>query len=138
MVVGAAHHDTAQHGVEVLVAVADEVGVMPGPAVDPRPAVPGVGGQQLLQQRRAQLGHRGADRQLHRGQARTRGAQRGGRERGQPLYLGGELRRDLRVEPPFSSPVAAGGAVAAGFGGRASQISSLTATICSLTSAKRW
>ena len=45
VVVGAAHHDTAQHGVEVLVAVTDELRVMPGPAVDPRPAVPGVGGQ---------------------------------------------------------------------------------------------
>lgn len=60
------------------------------------------------------------------------------RERNQPLYLGGELRRDLVAEPPFLCPVVpAGGAVAAGFGGRASQIASLTATICSLTCAKR-
>ena len=66
------------------------------------------------------------------------GAQRVGGQRGQPLYLGRERRGDLVAEPPFSSPVAAGGAVAAGFGGRASQISSFTATICSLTSAKRW
>ncbi len=82
----------------------------------------------------AQLGHRGADRQLHRAQGRA-GPQRGGSQRSEPVYLSGELRRDLRAEPPFSSPVgAAGGAVAAGLGGRASQISSLTATICSLTS----
>ena len=66
VIVGAAHGDPAQHGVDVLVAVADELGEMPGAAVDPRPAVPGVGGQQLLQQLGAQLGHRGADRQLHR------------------------------------------------------------------------
>ena len=65
------------------------------------------------------------------------GALRVGRQRGQPLYLGRERRGDLVAEPPFSSPVAAGGAVATGFGGRASQISSLTTTICSVTSAKR-
>ncbi|VBA45418.1 hypothetical protein LAUMK13_05462 [Mycobacterium innocens] len=136
MVVGASQRDPAQHGVEVLVAVADEHRVMSLPAVDPRPAVPGVGGQQLLQQRGAKLGHRGADRQLHRGQARAR-AQCVGGDRGQPVYLGGDLRRDLLAEPLFSSPVAAGGAEAAGFGGRASQIASLTSTICSLTAAKR-
>lgn len=69
---------------------------------------------------------------------RHRGSQRTDRERNQPLYLGGELRRDLVAEPPFLCPVVpAGGAVAAGFGGRASQIASLTATICSLTCAKR-
>ena len=135
---GAAHGDPAQHGVDVLVAVTDELGEMLLPAVDPRPAVPGVGGQQLLQQLGAQLDHRGADRQLHRRHARA-GAQRVGRQRGQPLYLGRERRGDLVAEPPFSSPVvAAGGAVAAGLGGRASQIASLTATICSVTSAKRW
>ena len=138
MVVGAAQRDTPQHGVDVLVAVTDELRLMPGPAVDPRPAMSGVGGQQLPQQRGTKLGHRGADRQLHRAQSRTRRAQRVDCERRQPLYLRGDLRRDLLVEPPFSSPVvAAGGAVAAGFGGRASQIASLTATICSLTAAKR-
>jgi hypothetical protein len=31
-------------------------------------------------------------------------AQRVDRERGQPFYLGGELRRDLLVEPPFRPP----------------------------------
>jgi hypothetical protein len=111
---------------------------MPSPTVDPRTVVSGVGGQQLLQQRRAQLGHRGADRQLHRLQVGSAPAQRVGSQRRQPVYLGGELRHDLLAEPLFSSPVAAGGAVAAGFGGRASQIASLTATICSDTAAKRW
>ena len=101
MVVGAAHHDTAQHGVDVLVAVTDELARVPCAAVDPRPAVPGVDGQQLPQQRGAQPGHRGADRQLQRLKARTRPAQRVRRERGQPLYLGRELRRDLLAEPPY-------------------------------------
>ena len=122
VVPGAVHGDAARHGVEVCVSVSDEFGVMPLAAVDSRAAVPGVGGQQLAQQRGAQLGHRGADRQLHRLQARA-GPQRGGSQRSEPVYLSGELRRDLRAEPPSSSPVgAAGGAVAAGLGGRASQI----------------
>lgn len=68
---------------------------------------------------------------------RHRGSQRTDRERNQPLYLGGELRRDLVAEPLFVPRCAGRGAVAAGFGGRASQIASLTATICSLTCAKR-
>ena len=138
MVVGTAQRYTPQHGIDVLVAVTDELRGMPGLAVDPRPAMSGVGGQQLPQQHGTKLGHRGADGQLHRAQSRTRRAQRVDRERRQPFYLGRDLRRDLVVEPPFSSPVvAAGGAVAAGFGGRASQMASLTATISSLTSAKR-
>ena len=137
VVVGAAQRDPPEHGVEVLVAVADELREMLLAAVDPRPAVPGVGGQQALQQLGAELGHRGADRQLHRRHARP-GAQRVRGQRGQPLYLGRERRGDLVAEPPFSSPVvAAGGADTAGFGGRASQIASLTSTICSLTAAKR-
>ena len=111
---------------------------MPGPAVDPGPAMPGVGGQQPAQQRSAELSHRGTDRHLHRRQALAGRTQRPGRQLGQPVYLGRELRRDLIVEPPFSSPVAAGGAVATSMlGGRASQIASLTATMSSDTSAKR-
>ena len=106
-------------------------------AVHPGPTVPGVGGQQSVQQLGAQLRHRGADRQLHRPHAGA-ATERVGGQRGQPLYLGRERRGDLVAEPLFSSPVAAGGAVAATSGGRASQISSLTATIFSLTSAKRW
>ena len=78
--------------------VADEDRAMPLPAVDPRPAVPGVGRQQLLQQTSAELGHRGAHGQFHRGQARAR-AQRVGHDCGQPVYLGGDLRRDLLGEP---------------------------------------
>ena len=105
VIVGAAHRDRAQHGVDVLVAVADELGVMARAAVDPRAAVAGVGGQQLLQQRAAQLRHRGADRQLHRLQARAERAQRGDGQRGQPLYLGRELRCDLRRGAPFSASV---------------------------------
>jgi hypothetical protein len=50
VIVGAAQRDRPEHGVEVLVAVADELGAMALPAVDSRPAVPGLGGQQLPQQ----------------------------------------------------------------------------------------
>jgi hypothetical protein len=60
VVVGAAQRDPAQHGVEALVAVVDELSRMPGAAVDPGPAVTGVGGQQLPQQRGADVGHGGA------------------------------------------------------------------------------
>lgn len=137
MVAGAEQPDPVQHGIEVLVAVTDEPRAMPLPAIDALAPVPGVGAQQLLQQRGAQPGHRSADRQLHCDQVGTEDPS-APTERNQPLYLGGELRRDLVAEPPFLCPVVpAGGAVAAGFGGRASQIASLTATICSLTCAKR-
>lgn len=138
MVAGAEQPDPVQHGIEVLVAVTDEPRAMPLPAIDALAPVPGVGAQQLLQQRGAQPGQSqcGSPTPLRPG--RHRGSQRTDRERNQPLYLGGELRRDLVAEPPFLCPVVpAGGAVAAGFGGRASQIASLTATICSLTCAKR-
>jgi hypothetical protein len=118
--------------------VAHELAVMPGAAVDALSAVPGVGSHQLLQQRTPEGRHCGADRQLHRGQALAGRAELLGGQRCRPFYLGRELRRDLIVEPLFSSPVPAGGAVAAGFGGRASQIASLTSTIRSDTLAKRW
>ena len=104
VVVGAAQFDRAQHGLDRLAPVADEPGAMPGPAVDPGPAMPGVGGQQPAQQRSAELSHRGTDRQLHRRQALAGRTQRPGRQLGQPVYLGRELRRDLIVEPPFRPP----------------------------------
>ena len=116
---------------------------MPGAAIDPLAAMPGTQGQQALQQRAAQPGHSGADRQLHRLQplgtgARRAGGQRAGGQRRQPLYLGGELRLDLRAEPPFSAAVPAGGPCpAAGSAGRASQIASLTSTICSDSAVNR-
>ena len=72
-------------------------------AVHPGPAVPGVGGQQSLQQLGAQLRHRGADRQLHRPHAGA-ATQRVGGQRGQPLYLGRERRGDLVAEPLFFVP----------------------------------
>lgn len=65
MVAGAEQPDPVQHGIEVLVAVTDEPRAMPLPAIDALAPVPGVGAQQLLQQRGAQPGHRSADRQLH-------------------------------------------------------------------------
>jgi hypothetical protein len=112
---------------------------MPRAAVDVWPAAPGVGGQQPAQQRPPEPHHRGADRQLQRLQILAGGTQRTHGQRRQPVYLRRELRFERVAEPLFSSPVAAGGAVAAsGFGGRASQIASLTATICSDICAKRW
>ena len=104
MVVGAAHHDPPEYGVQILVAVAHKLRVMAGAAVDVLAAVPGVGGQQPLQQLGAQVGHRGADRQLHGLQAVAGGVQPLGRQRGQPFYLGRELGRDLLAEPLFHPP----------------------------------
>ena len=139
MIVGAAHRDRAQHGVDRAGPVGDELGVMARAAVDSRAAVAGVGGQQLLQQRTTQPRHRGADRQLHRLQALAERAQRGNGQFGQAFYLGGELRFDLLAEPPFSASVPAEGATAvSASGGRASQMASLTSTIRSDSPAKRW
>lgn len=56
MVAGAEQPDPVQHGIEVLVAVTDEPRAMPLPAIDALAPVPGVGAQQLLQQRGAQPG----------------------------------------------------------------------------------
>ena len=107
-------------------------------AVDALPAMARVGGQQPAQQRAPEPHHRGAHGQLHGLQVLAGRTQRAHSQRCQPVYLRRELRFDLLAEPPFSSPVPAGGAVVALFGGRASQIASLTATICSDTCAKRW
>ncbi len=50
MVVGAPQVNRAQHGVGRLGPIGHELGEIARGAVDPRTAVPGVGGQQLLQQ----------------------------------------------------------------------------------------
>jgi len=140
VVVGAAHLDRAEHGVDGLVPVADEAGLVAGPAVGARAAVAGIGGQQPFQQRTTQSQHRGADRQLHRRQALP-GAQRPRGQRRPALYLGGELGLEPGAEPPFSpsassraEPPPAAGAET----GLASQIASLTSTICSDSAPNRW
>lgn len=108
---------------------------MAGSAIGPGAAVAGVGGKKLLRQAAAQFGHRRADRQLRRLQARPASGQRPCRQGGQALYLGGGLRRQRPAEPPLSPAGAAGGSrpCAGGPAGLASQIASLTSTICSLT-----
>jgi hypothetical protein len=79
---------------------------MPGPAVHPRPTVPGVSAQ-AFQHPAAQPGQPGPDRQLRRLDALPAG-QRPGHGAGQPGYLGGGLRRELRNEllaaPPYLYP----------------------------------
>ncbi|WP_245551401.1 hypothetical protein [Gordonia rhizosphera] len=114
---------------------------MPTATVDAGTAVPAVGTQQLFEQTRPDLGHRRPDRHLHPAQVGIGTAQRAGSQGGQPVYFGGDLRRDLfgdlGGEPPFSACVAAGATGAAAPGGRASQIASLTSTICSDTCANR-
>jgi hypothetical protein len=57
-------------------------------------------GQQLFQQATAHLRHRGTHRQLQRLQAVTGSTRRYGQRR-EPVYLGGDLRPDLLVEPPY-------------------------------------
>ena len=52
---GPAQRDRAEHGVNGLVPVGDELRLVPGPAPGSRPAVAGVGGQQRLQHRASQL-----------------------------------------------------------------------------------
>ena len=65
VVPGPAQRDRAEHGVNGLVPVGDELRLVPGPAPRlARPAVAGVGGQQRFQHRASQLHDRGADRQL--------------------------------------------------------------------------
>ena len=140
VVVGAAHGDRPEHRVDDLVPVGHEPGLVPGAAIHRRAAVPGIQGQQVFQQARAQPGHRGPDRQFHRRQALP-GAQGPGRQRRQPLYLGGRLRREPCPEPPFSpsGSCGPGGSPAAGAAaGRASQIASFTSTICSVSAANCW
>ena len=110
---------------------------MAGAAVHPRAAMPGIQGQQALQQAGAQPGHRGADRQLHRLQALA-GAEGPRGRRGQALYLGGELRLECRAEPPLSPPCSGGPPPASRLTGRASQIASLTSAIFSVSAVNSW
>ncbi len=107
------------------------------PAACPRAAVTVISGQQAFQQAAAQRGHGGADRQLHRLQA-TACAQRGRRQRGKALYLGGRLRRERLAEPPLSPAGPASSSAAEGVTGLASQIASFTSTICWESSANCW
>jgi hypothetical protein len=65
--------------------------------------VPAVQGQQAGEQAGAEPGHRGADRQLH-GRQALPGAQGPCGQRGQVLYLGGEVRLEPGEEPPLSPP----------------------------------
>lgn len=81
MVVGAGQPDRAEHGVDSLVAVADEAGPMPGPAIHVRAAMTPIRPKQGFEQVGTQVAHRGADRQLHRGQPVIGGV--GERRRGQ-------------------------------------------------------
>ena len=81
-----------------------------------------------------------ADRQLHRRQVLP-GAQRPRGQRRQALYLGGEFGLEPGAEPPFSpsassraEPPPAAGAET----GLASQIASLTSTICSDSAPNCW
>ena len=133
---GAGEGDRAEHGVDDLVPVGDELCLMPGSAVHAGTAVAGIGFQQLPQHAAAELQHPGADHGLGCLQAGL-AAQRPGGLRGQPAYLCGRLRRERFAEPPFSPP--AGGApaspspAAGDEAGRASQIASFTCTSCSLT-----
>ena len=107
--------------------------------VDPLTAMSGVGREELVEQRGAQLGHRGPDRELHRSQALgPTVAERACRQLGQPGYFGGELRLELGEEPLFSASGSLGWASAASGGtGLASQIASLTCTISPTITLKR-
>ena len=134
VVPGPAEADRAQHGVDGLFPVGDELRLVAGPAVRPRAAVAELQSQQVFQQPRAQLDHRGPDRQFHRLQATTC-AQRLRRHRGQALYPGGDLLLERLAEPPLSPAGPAGDSPAAGGSGLASQIASFTSTICSLSAA---
>ena len=58
-----------------------------------------------------------------------------GRYGGQPLYFGGDLRRERPAEPPFSPDGSSRGSPAGPATGLASQIASFTCTTCSLSAA---
>ncbi len=110
------------------------------PAVHPVAPVAGVRLEQALQQTPAQRLHGRADGELDAPQALRPdgGVQTGRGERGQALYLRGELRAERREEPLFSAPVSVGGAPSAsGDTGRASQMASFTPTISFTTALKR-
>ena len=131
---GAADTHRAQYRVHGPAPVGHKSRLVPGPAVHGRAAVPGISGQQAFQQAAAKLGQPGAKRQLHRLQAAAPGQVSRGRRR-QPPYLGGRLRRERLAEPPFCPSACRSRPPAAGAAGRASQIASLTSTICSESAA---
>jgi len=97
-------------------------------AGQPRAALAGVGGQQLPQHAAAELQQPGAEHRLG-GPEPAVAAQRPGRFGRQPCYLGGPGFRERGEEPPLSPPGTGDACVPAT--GRASQIFSLTSTICS-------
>jgi hypothetical protein len=99
---GARQGDRPEHGVGHLIPVGDELCLMSLAARHPRAAVVRIGGQQLLQHVAARLQHPGADHRLGSLHARAAAAQRPGRFRRQPAYLGGLLLRDRVAEPLFS------------------------------------
>ena len=74
------------------------------PAIGPRPAVAGVGGQQRLQQRASQLSQPGPHREFCRLQARA-ARQCGGHAAGQLRYFRSGVGGELLAEPlPVSGP----------------------------------
>ncbi len=92
----------------------------------------GVGGQQPASMLPPTVQQPGPDHRLG-GLQPAIAAQRPGRFRRQPFYLGGLLFRERGEEPPFSPSGA--GAPAFRLTGRASQIFSFTSTICSVSAA---
>jgi hypothetical protein len=134
VVPGPAQRDRAEYRADGLVPVGGKLRLVPGRADGPRAPEPRIGGQQRLQQATAKLGQPGADGQFRRLQPPA-GGQRRRHRGGQLAYLGGRLRGE-RVAEPFFCPSGAGAwPPAAGGAGRASQIASLTSTICSLSAA---
>ena len=81
VVPGARERDRPEYRVDDFVPVRDEHGLVSLAARRPRAAVPGIGGQQLLQHAAAQLQHPGPDHRLGSCQPRIAAAQRTGRLR---------------------------------------------------------
>ena len=125
--------DGAQRGVEGLGAVGNEAGLVAAAAVDVGAAIAVVGGQDLLQQPGSRRVQSFAHRHLHSPQHVAAGTGIGQRRScgpGEGGYLGGDLRLEVREEPPFSAPLTASGtSFGAGRTGRASQIASFTSTM---------
>ena len=133
VVVVAAQADRAQDGVDGLLPVVGELCLVALTTVHSGTAMPGVEIQKPFQQAPPDLEHGRADRQLDSGQPFARGiAQLARRQLAEALYLGGEVRLELREEPLFLDS-ASGGVPASAETGLASQIASLTSTICSST-----
>ena len=86
-----------------------------------------------FRQAASDLDHGGANRQLDSRQALARSiTELGGGKLAETLYLGGEVRLELREEPLLLDS-ASGGVPASAETGLASQICSLTSTIWSIT-----